>query len=168
MPLVRDDAVLVSFELTDGYTPAVKDAVHSGLKTTFTYEIELRQDVPAWVDRTIATSVVTNSVRVRQPDPPRDADADARRPPRFHRDDGKRRRHPAVDDDVPEDAPVQDGGTGTEPRVLRARARDGAAGQRLDAVAVGQRHLGHHEIHVPSVVNSQLPTSNSQGRLESR
>jgi hypothetical protein len=63
VPLVRDDAVLVSFELTDGYTPAVKDAVHSGLKTTFTYEIELRQDVPAWVDRTIAMSVVTNSVQ---------------------------------------------------------------------------------------------------------
>jgi hypothetical protein len=63
VPLVRDDAVLVSFELTDGYTPAVKDAVHSGLKTTFTYEIELRQHVPAWVDRTIQTSVVTNSVQ---------------------------------------------------------------------------------------------------------
>ena len=63
VPLVRDDSVLVSFELTDGYTPAVKDAVHSGLKTTFTYEIELRQDVPAWVDRTIAASVVTNSVQ---------------------------------------------------------------------------------------------------------
>lgn len=63
VPLVRDESVLVSFELTDGYTPEVKDAVHSGLKTTFTYTIELRQDVPAWVDRTIATSVVTNSVQ---------------------------------------------------------------------------------------------------------
>ena len=63
VPLVRDDSVLVSFELTGGYTPEVKDAVHSGLKTTFTYEIELRQDVPAWVDRTIATSVITNSVQ---------------------------------------------------------------------------------------------------------
>ena len=63
VPLVRDDSVLVSFELTDGYTPEVKDAVHSGLKTTFTYEVELRQDVPAWVDRTIATSVITNSVQ---------------------------------------------------------------------------------------------------------
>ena len=63
VPLVRDDSVLVSFELTDGYTPEVKDAVHSGLKTTFTYEIELRQDVPAWVDRTIATSVITNTVQ---------------------------------------------------------------------------------------------------------
>ena len=63
IPLVRDDAVLVSFELTDGYTPEVKDAVHSGLKTTFTYTVELRQGVPAWVDRTIATSVITNSVQ---------------------------------------------------------------------------------------------------------
>jgi uncharacterized protein DUF4390 len=63
IPLVRDDAVLVSFELTDGYTPEVKEAIHSGLKTTFTYTVELRQDVPAWVDRTIATSVITNSVQ---------------------------------------------------------------------------------------------------------
>ena len=63
VPLVRDDSVLVSFELTDGYTDEVRDAVKSGLKTTFTYTVELRQDVPAWVDRTIATSVVTNSVQ---------------------------------------------------------------------------------------------------------
>jgi len=63
IPLIRDEAVLVSFELTDGYTPEVKNAIHSGLKTTFTYTVELRQDVPAWVDRTIATSVITNSVQ---------------------------------------------------------------------------------------------------------
>ena len=63
VPLVRDDSVLVSFELTDGYTPEVKDAVHSGLKTTFTYTVELRQHVPAWVDRTLATSVITNTVQ---------------------------------------------------------------------------------------------------------
>ena len=63
VPLVRDDSVLVSFELTDGYTEEVKDAVHSGLKTTFTYTVELRQDVPAWVDRTIGTSVITNTVQ---------------------------------------------------------------------------------------------------------
>ena len=63
VPLVRDDAVLVSFELTDGYTDAVRDAIRSGLKTTFTFTVDLRQDVPAWVDRTIATSVVTISVQ---------------------------------------------------------------------------------------------------------
>lgn len=63
VPLVRDESVLVSFELTDGYTEEVRDAVRSGLRTTFTYTVELRQDVPAWVDRTIATSVVTISVQ---------------------------------------------------------------------------------------------------------
>ena len=63
VPLVRDDSVLLTFELTDGYTSEVKDAVHSGLKTTFTYVVELRQHVPAWVDRTLATSVITNSVQ---------------------------------------------------------------------------------------------------------
>lgn len=62
VPLVRDDNVLVTFELTDGFTEQVKDAIQSGLKTTFTYNVELRLDVPAWVDRTIATAVVTNSV----------------------------------------------------------------------------------------------------------
>jgi hypothetical protein len=62
VPLVRDDNVLVTFQLTDGFTEQVKDAIHSGLKTTFTYNVELRLAVPAWVDRTIATTVVTNSV----------------------------------------------------------------------------------------------------------
>ncbi len=62
IPLVRDNNVLVTFELTDGFTEQVRDAIHSGLKTTFTFNVELRLDVPAWVDRTIATSVVTNSV----------------------------------------------------------------------------------------------------------
>jgi hypothetical protein len=62
VPLVRDDNVLVTFQLTDGFTEQVKDAIHSGLKTTFTYNVELRLAVPAWVDRTIATTVITNSV----------------------------------------------------------------------------------------------------------
>ena len=63
VPLVRDDSVLVTFELTDGYTNEVREAVKSGLKTTFTFTVDLRQHVPAWVDRTLATSVVTNTVQ---------------------------------------------------------------------------------------------------------
>jgi hypothetical protein len=61
-PLVRDNQVLVTFELADGFTDEVRAAILSGLKTTFTYTVDLRLEVPAWVDRTIATSVVTNSV----------------------------------------------------------------------------------------------------------
>jgi hypothetical protein len=62
VPLVRDDRVLVTFELPDGFTDEVRAAIHSGLKTTFTYTVDLRLEVPAWVDRTIASTVVTNSV----------------------------------------------------------------------------------------------------------
>jgi hypothetical protein len=62
VPLVRDDRVLVTFELADGFTDEVKAAIRSGLKTTFTYTVDLRLEVPAWVDRTIATTVVANSV----------------------------------------------------------------------------------------------------------
>jgi hypothetical protein len=62
VPLVREDRVLVTFELADGFTDEVRDAIRSGLKTTFTYTVDLRLEVPAWVDRTIATTVVTTSV----------------------------------------------------------------------------------------------------------
>ena len=39
VPLVKDDHVLVSFELTGGLTDEVRDAIQSGLKTTFTYTV---------------------------------------------------------------------------------------------------------------------------------
>src|SRR4030095_14713819 len=61
-PLVHPDQVLVSFQLTDGLTEEVRQAILSGLKTTFTYTVELRLDVPAWVDRTIGLATVTSSV----------------------------------------------------------------------------------------------------------
>ena len=62
VPIVRDDKVDVSFVLADGFTEDVRAAIQSGLKTTFTYDVELRLDVPGWVDRTIATSTVTANV----------------------------------------------------------------------------------------------------------
>jgi hypothetical protein len=62
VPLVRDDRVLVTFELADGFTEDVRAAIRSGLKTTFTYTVDLRLEVPVWADRTIGTAVVANSV----------------------------------------------------------------------------------------------------------
>jgi hypothetical protein len=62
VPLVREDHVLVSFDLNGGMTDEVRAAIRSGLKTTFTYIVELRLDVPAWVDRTISTTTVATSV----------------------------------------------------------------------------------------------------------
>ncbi|HEY6359958.1 MAG TPA: DUF4390 domain-containing protein [Vicinamibacterales bacterium] len=61
-PLVRDERVLVTFELTDGFSEDVRAAILSGLKTTFTYTVDLRLDVPVWADRSIGSSVVTTSV----------------------------------------------------------------------------------------------------------
>lgn len=64
VPLVRDgdDQVLVSFELTNGLTEEVRAAIKSGLKTTFTYTVELRMEVPLFVDRTIGTTTISSSV----------------------------------------------------------------------------------------------------------
>jgi hypothetical protein len=62
VPLVREDKVYVTFVLADGFTEDVRAAIQSGLKTTFTYDVELRLDVPGWVDRTIGTSTVTANV----------------------------------------------------------------------------------------------------------
>ena len=62
VPLVRDEQVIVSVDLNNGYSEEVRQVIAGGVRTTFTYNVELRLDVPAWVDRTIATAVVTNSV----------------------------------------------------------------------------------------------------------
>ena len=61
VPIVSDDHVLVSTELTDAYTDDVRAAIASGLRTTFTYEVELRVVATVWVDRTVATAVVTTA-----------------------------------------------------------------------------------------------------------
>lgn len=63
VPVVRGDHLEVSFELRDGLTPEVRAAIDSGLKTTFTYIVDLRLDVPGWRDRSVSTAVVTNSVK---------------------------------------------------------------------------------------------------------
>jgi hypothetical protein len=61
VPIVRDDQVVVSFQLSDVFNEQVREAIGSGLRTTFTYDVELRMVVPAWVDRTVATAVVSAS-----------------------------------------------------------------------------------------------------------
>ena len=61
-PLERDGQVLVTFSLDGGMTDEMKAVVSSGLRTVFTYTIELKMKMPAWVDRTVATAVVSTSV----------------------------------------------------------------------------------------------------------
>jgi uncharacterized protein DUF4390 len=63
VPIVHNNEVLVSFEVPDGYTSDVRDAIASGLRTTFSYDVELKMRVSMWVDRLIATAVVGVSDR---------------------------------------------------------------------------------------------------------
>jgi len=62
-PLPRDGRLLVSFRLTDAFSDEVKTAIHSGLTITFVYDIELRRGSTMWVDRTIASALITATVR---------------------------------------------------------------------------------------------------------
>jgi len=61
VPFIAGDRVVVSFELNDAYNDAVREAIASGLRTTFSYDLELR--ARAWVDLTIGTAVVATSDR---------------------------------------------------------------------------------------------------------
>ena len=61
--LTREDHVLVSLELRGAYTEEVRDAVASGLETTFRFDIELRRPVAFWLDRTVDRVSVSASVR---------------------------------------------------------------------------------------------------------
>jgi hypothetical protein len=58
-PFLNDNRVVVSFELKDAYNDAVREAIASGLRTTFTYQLELR--TPAWIDRTVGTTIVATT-----------------------------------------------------------------------------------------------------------
>src|SRR5262245_56637140 len=61
IPFITGDRVVVSFELNDAYNDAVREAIASGLRTTFSYQLELR--TRAWVDRTIGTTLVATTDR---------------------------------------------------------------------------------------------------------
>lgn len=62
VPIVRGDSLTVTIELREGLTPDVRAAIDSGLKTMFTYAVDLKIDAPFGFDRTVAQSVVTTSV----------------------------------------------------------------------------------------------------------
>jgi hypothetical protein len=58
-PHITDNRVVVSFELNDAYNDEVREAIASGLRTTFAYQLELR--TPGWIDRTVGTSIVATT-----------------------------------------------------------------------------------------------------------
>lgn len=63
VPLPRDGEVLVSFKLDEALTDEKRSAIQSGITVKFNYKVELRRSSAAWFDRTIASAVVTASVK---------------------------------------------------------------------------------------------------------
>ena len=61
VPIVHGNELLLSFELAEGYTDEVREAISSGLRTTFTYDVDLRMSVAGWVDRTVTSAVISAS-----------------------------------------------------------------------------------------------------------
>jgi Domain of unknown function (DUF4390) len=62
-PLERDGQLLVSFQLAQEPTDEIRAAIHSGLTISLVYKVDLRRGSAAWFDRTIASAVVTATVR---------------------------------------------------------------------------------------------------------
>lgn len=62
-PLTRGDEVLVSFKLAQEPNEEIRNAIHSGLTVSLVYKLDLRRSSAGWFDRTIASAVVTSSVR---------------------------------------------------------------------------------------------------------
>jgi len=63
VPLPRDGEVLVSFKLAEAMTDEIRSAIQSGLTVKFIYTVDLRRNAPIWFDRTIASAVVTATVK---------------------------------------------------------------------------------------------------------
>jgi hypothetical protein len=63
VPIIHDGNVLVSFKLEEALTEDIRAAIHSGMAVKLVYTIDLRRTASAWFDRTIASAVVTASVK---------------------------------------------------------------------------------------------------------
>jgi len=62
-PIARGDSILVSFSTPRVVTPAVEQAIASGLPTTFTYDVELRRPSTFWFDKLVDSARITVTVR---------------------------------------------------------------------------------------------------------
>ena len=62
-PLIAGGQVFASFTAPDTYSAEVRESVQSGLATTLTFTVELRQSSLIWFDRTLATTTVAAAIK---------------------------------------------------------------------------------------------------------
>jgi hypothetical protein len=61
-PLAKEGRLLVTLRMNDVFTDEVKAAMHSGLRITFVYDVELKRNTALWVDRTIASTTISATI----------------------------------------------------------------------------------------------------------
>ena len=59
----REGRLLVSFELAGAFNGEMRDTIRSGLQTTFSYDVRLRQEPAFWPDNTVASAPREATVR---------------------------------------------------------------------------------------------------------
>lgn len=62
-PVVADEKVMATFAAPSVFSPAVREAVHSGMAVTFTFTADLRRSTTLWFDRTVASAQVASTVK---------------------------------------------------------------------------------------------------------
>jgi hypothetical protein len=62
-PQARGDSIVVSFSTSRAVTPAIEQAIASGLPTTFTYDVELRRPSTFWFDKLVDSARIAVTVR---------------------------------------------------------------------------------------------------------
>src|SRR3954465_14030032 len=63
IPLAKDGEVYVSFKLEETLPDEIRAAIHSGVTLKLVYKVDLGRSSAVWLDRTIATAVVSATVR---------------------------------------------------------------------------------------------------------
>ena len=57
------NVVTVDATLVDGFNDSMLEAIESGVPISFTYEVELRQIIPLWMDSLVSKATIKNTVQ---------------------------------------------------------------------------------------------------------
>ena len=166
VPLVRAEQVIVSIELDNGYTEEVREVINGGVRTTFTYDVDLKMIVPAWVDRTIATAVVTTTDHYDTLTRLHNLSRTRRRPRRRRGGDGERGDREEMADVAERSRAVPHVAAGSASRVLRAHQRARASARR-DAPRMGDRRDEPREVYV-CALSLQIQHGDTEGTEQHR
>jgi hypothetical protein len=62
VPVIREDAILVSFRVEDAFNSEMERAIETGLPVTFRYNVELKRVRGVWFDRRVSRRRILTTV----------------------------------------------------------------------------------------------------------